>query len=324
MHSDSSSGIKKDARSSVFPNPSRKNSLLKQYIKNRYLFYMLIPVLIFYIVFHYGPMYGIVIAFKDFYPLRGILESPWVGLKHFREVFGGLFFWDVFRNTVIISTYKLIFGFPAPIILALLINEIRRMGFKKTIQTITYLPHFISWVVLAGMFIEFLSPTRGPINVILQSMGQKPIYFLGDPKLFRGVLVSTSIWKEVGWGTIIYLAAMSGVDPELYDVADLDGAGRFQKMWNITLPSILPVIVIMLIFSAGSIINDDFDQIFNLLNSSVMQVGDVISTYVYREGLTKMNYSYATAVGLFKNIIAFALVLLTNSIARKTSEYSIW
>lgn len=285
---------------------------------------MLIPVLIFYIVFHYGPMYGIVIAFKDFYPLRGILESPWVGLKHFREVFGGLFFWDVFRNTVIISTYKLIFGFPAPIILALLINEIRRMGFKKTIQTITYLPHFISWVVLAGMFIEFLSPTRGPINVILQSMGQKPIYFLGDPKLFRGVLVSTSIWKEVGWGTIIYLAAMSGVDPELYDVADLDGAGRFQKMWNITLPSILPVIVIMLIFSAGSIINDDFDQIFNLLNSSVMQVGDVISTYVYREGLTKMNYSYATAVGLFKNIIAFALVLLTNSIARKTSEYSIW
>ena len=324
MQSETTTIREEKSGSTISRSSHRKKSLFKQYVKNRYLFYMLIPVLAFYIIFHYGPMYGIVIAFKDFYPLRGILGSPWVGLKHFHEVFSGLFFWDVFRNTIIISSYKLIFGFPAPIILALLINEVRHMGFKKTIQTVTYLPHFISWVVLAGIFIEFLSPSRGPINVILQSMGQKPVYFLGDPRLFRGVIVSTSIWKEIGWGTIIYLAAMSGVDPELYDVAELDGAGRFQKMWNITLPSILPVIVIMLIFSAGSIINDDFDQIFNLLNNSVMQVGDVISTYVYREGLTKMNYSYATAVGLFKNIISFALVLLTNSIARKTSEYSIW
>lgn len=301
-----------------------KQSLLQQYIKNKYFMLMLLPVILYFGVFHYGPIYGIIIAFKDFYPLRGIIGSPWVGFSHFREVFGGMFFWDVFRNTIIISTYKFVFSFPAPIVVALLINEVRHMWFKKTIQTITYLPHFISWVVLSGIFIEFLSPTRGPINIILQNMGMDPNCSISNPQLFRGILVVSSIWKEVGWGTIIYLAAMSGVDPELYDVADLDGASRFKKILNITLPSITPVIVIMLIFSSGSIINDDFDQIFNLLNNSVMKVGDVISTYVYREGLTKMNYSYATAVGLFKNVIAFTLVLITNSIARKVSEYAIW
>lgn len=310
------------------PRPVRKSKkgsgLLHRYVENRYLFFLLIPVLLYFGLFQYGPMYGIIIAFKDFYPLRGILGSPWVGLKHFQEVFTGMFFWDVFRNTVIISTYKFVLGFPAPIILAVLINEVRHMWFKKTVQTITYLPHFISWVVLAGLFIEFLSPSRGPINVLLQTLGMKPVFFTGDPSYFRGVLVATDVWKEMGWGTIIYLAAMSGVDPELYDVADLDGAGRLRKILNITLPSITPVIVIMLIFSSGSIVNDDFDQIYNLLNNSVMQVGDVISTYVYREGLTKMNFSYATAVGLFKNVIAFGLVMLTNSIARRTSDYAIW
>jgi putative aldouronate transport system permease protein len=299
-------------------------SLLQRYIKCRYFFFMLIPVIIYFGVFHYGPLYGIVIAFKDFFPLRGVMGSPWVGFKHFNEIFTGMFFGQVLKNTILISTYKLIFGFPAPIILAVLINEVRHLWFKKTIQTITYLPHFISWIVLAGMFIEFLSPTRGPINIILQDFGLDPIFFLGEPKLFRSVLVVTSIWKGVGWGTIIYLAAMAGVDPELYDVADIDGAGRVKKILQITLPSIMPVIIIMLIFSAGSIINDDFDQIYNLLNNSVLSSGDVISTYVYREGLTKMNYSYATAVGLFKNIVAFGLVLLTNFIARRTSEYAIW
>lgn len=299
-------------------------SLWRQYVENRYLFLLLLPVLLYFGLFQYGPMYGIVIAFKDFYPLRGILASPWVGFKHFQEAFTGMFFWEVFRNTVIISTYKFVFGFPAPIILALMINEVRHMWLKKTVQTITYLPHFISWVVLSGLFIEFLSPSRGPINIFLQNIGMNSVYFLGNPAYFRGVLVVTDVWKEMGWGTIIYLAALSGVDPELYDVADLDGAGRIKKMFYVTLPSIVPVIVIMLIFSSGSIINDDFDQIYNLLNDSVMKVGDVISTYVYREGLQNMSYSYATAVGLFKNVIAFALVMITNTIARRTSDYAIW
>jgi putative aldouronate transport system permease protein len=302
----------------------RKRNIIDEYIKHKYFFLMLLPVIVYFGLFHYGPMYGIIIAFKDFYPLKGVMGSEWVGLKHFHELVSGMFFWSVFKNTIIISFYKLIFGFPAPIILAILINEVRNLRFKKFIQTVTYLPHFISWIVLAGIVIEVLSPSRGPFNILLQSFGLNPIFFIGEPKLFRGVLVLSSIWKEVGWGTIIYLAGMSGIDPELYDVAELDGANRFRKILNVTLPSIAPVIVIMLIFASGSIINDDFDQIYNMMNSRVMPVADVISTYTYREGFTKMNYSFATAVGLFKNVIAFTLVLITNFIAKRSSEYSIW
>jgi putative aldouronate transport system permease protein len=201
---------------------------------------------------------------------------------------------------------------------------VRRAKFKRVVQSITYLPHFFSWVVLAGIVIELLSPSRGPLNIILQSLGIDPIYFIAEPRWFRTILVSTSIWKEVGWSSIIYLAAVTNIDPELYDVADLDGAGRFRKIWNVTLPSIAPVIIIMLIFATGNIINDDFDQVFNLLNDKVMPVGDVISTYTYREGLQRMNFSYATAVGLFKNIVSFSMVMISNTIARKTSEYAIW
>lgn len=302
----------------------KKKSLISEYIKYKYFFLMLFPVIIYFGVFHYGPMYGIIIAFKDFYPLKGVSGSDWVGLKHFNDLVTGMFFWSVFKNTIIISTYKLIFGFPAPIILAILINEVRHLRFKKFIQTVTYLPHFISWIVLSGIVIEMLSPSRGPFNILLQSLGVKPIFFIGEPRLFRGVLVVSSIWKEVGWGTIIYLAAMAGIDPELYDVAELDGAGRFRRILSITLPSIAPVIIIMLIFASGSIINDDFDQIYNLMNDRVSPVADVISTYTYREGFTKMQYSFATAVGLFKNVIAFTLVIITNFIAKRSSEYSIW
>ena len=302
----------------------KKKSFLQEYIRYRYFIIMLFPVLIYYGIFQYGPMYGIVVAFKDFYPLRGILGSPWAGLKHFEELFNSLFFITVLKNTLVISFYKLLFGFPAPILLALLLNEVRHLKFKKAVQSITYLPHFISWVVLAGLVIEMLSPTRGPINIILQNMGLEPIYFIAEPAWFRSVLVSSGIWREVGWSSIIYLAAITNVDPEMYDVAELDGAGRFRKIWNITLPAIAPVVVIMFIFATGSIINDDFDQIYNLLNAKVMGVGDVISTYTFREGLQRMNYSYASAVGVFKNIVAFTLVIITNTIARKTSDYAIW
>lgn len=306
------------------PNHNKRYGLLYQYRKNKYLMLLLLPVLAYYAVFHYGPMYGVIIAFKDFYPARGILGSAWVGLEHFQRLFTGLYFLPVLKNTLLISFYKLIFGFPAPIILCLLLNEIRRAGFKKAVQSISYLPHFISWVVLAGIVIEVLSPSRGFFNYIIGLLGGEPIFFVADERWFRTVLVGSSIWREVGWQSIIYLAAVTGIDPELYDVADLDGAGRFRKIWNITLPSIAPIIVIMLIFASGSIINDDFDQIYNLLNTKVMAVGDVISTYTYREGLQQMNYSYATAVGLFKNTVALLLVTLTNLLARKLSGSSLW
>ncbi|HML47302.1 MAG TPA: ABC transporter permease subunit [Clostridia bacterium] len=299
-------------------------ALGRDYYTYRYFFLMLLPCLAYFAIFHYGPMYGLVVAFKDYYPLKGVLASKWAGLKYFRQVFGGIFFWDVFRNTVLISFYKLVIGFPAPILLALLMNEVRHVKFKKAVQTITYLPHFLSWVILAGILTEFFSPARGAVNILLGYLGVEPIFFVAQPKIFRGFLVATGIWKNLGWNTIVYLAAISGVDTESYEVADLDGATRWQKMFYITVPSILPVVVIMLIFASGSIIDDDFDQVFNLLNDSVMKVGDVLSTYTYREGLQRMNYSYATAVGLFKNVISFVLVIATNNIAKRASDYAIW
>lgn len=301
----------------------KRHPLLGEYVKNKYLFIMLAPLLIYYAVFHYAPLYGIILAFKEFQPLNGIAASPWVGFEHFKTLFTGLDFLPVLRNTLIISFYKLIFGFPAPIILCLLINEVRHVKFQKVVQTITYLPHFISWVVLSGFIIEMFSPSRGPINILLQYLGMEPIFFVADVNYFRGLIVGSGIWREIGWQSIIYLAAVAGIDPELYDVASLDGAGRLRRIWNITLPSILPVIIIMFIFATGNIIQDDFDQIYNLLNAKVLSVGDVISTYTYREGLVNMNFSYATAVGLFKNVVSFSLVMFANYIARKYSDYAI-
>jgi putative aldouronate transport system permease protein len=233
-------------------------------------------------------------------------------------------FRQVFRNTVIISFLKLLFGFPAPIIFAILLNEIRAMKYKKFIQTISYLPHFVSWVILGGVFMQFLSPSTGPVNIILQNAGIKPIYFLANDIWFRPVLVITSIWKGVGWGSIIYLASISGIDPELYEAAEIDGAGRLRKALSITIPSLIPVITIMIIFSIGGIVQDDFDQIYNLYNPAVYSVGDVLSTYTYRVGLVEMKYSFSAAVGLFTNIISFVLILVTNFITKRINEYGLW
>jgi len=304
----------------------RKSKLIKDIKRDKLLLTMLIIPLLYYAIFHYGPMYGAQIAFKDYKFLKGIFGSEWVGLKNFKMMFEQPSFLQVFLNTIIISTYKLIFGYPAPIIFALILSEVHHVKFKKTVQTVTYLPHFISWVILAGMFLTFLSPSIGPINLLIKSLGLKPIFFLGDPKLFRGVLVATSVWKGFGWGSIIYLAAISGIDPELYEAAIIDGANRFDKMRYITIPSIAPAISITFIFAVGSIINDDFDQIFNLLNDAVLSVGEVISTYTYRRGLIRHEYSYSAAVGLFKNVISFVLVIITNFFTKKISdgEYGIW
>ncbi|MEA4890031.1 MAG: ABC transporter permease subunit [Clostridiaceae bacterium] len=302
----------------------KKAGLARQYWKNRYLVLLLLPALIYFLIFCYGPMYGVQIAFKNFIFRLGIIGSPWVGLDNFRLLFSIKSFGEVFRNTLVISIYKLITGFPAPIIFAILLNEIRQVKFKKTVQTISYLPHFVSWVVLGGLFIQFLSPSTGPINVLLKAMGIEPIYFLADTKWFRSVLVVTSMWKGFGWGSIVYLASITSISPQLYEAAEIDGASRLRKIVSITLPELTPVITIMLIFSIGGIVGDDFDQIFNLYNAAVYSVGDVLGTYIYRVGLIDMKYSFSTAVGLFRNVISFALVLFANMAAKRFNEYGIW
>ncbi|WP_214626218.1 ABC transporter permease [Paenibacillus agaridevorans] len=301
-----------------------KTSLFKSYAAHKYFFIMLLPVLVYYAIFHYAPMYGVVIAFQDYQFLKGIGGSPWVGFDNFKELFGGLYFGQVLKNTLIINFYKLLFGFAAPILLAVFINEVSLKWFKKSVQTISYLPHFLSWVVLSGMVIEILSPSRGPVNMLLSLFGMEPVFFISEPDWFRTILVSTDIWRSVGFSSIIYLAAIAGINQELYEASEVDGISRIQKIWYITIPSIAPVIVIMLILNSGSIINDDFEQVFNLLNAKVMEVGDVLSTYTYSEGLLKMNYSYAAAVGLFKNVVALVLVLSANYIASKISDDTIF
>lgn len=300
----------------------KNNSIFKQYMAKKYFFIMFLPVILYYLVFHYGPMYGVVIAFQDYQFLKGIFGSPWVGFDNFRDLFNNDYFWVVLRNTLLINGYKLLFGFPAPIVIALMINEVARPLFKRAIQTVSYIPHFLSWVVLSGLVIEFLSPSRGPINYLLMQLGIEPIYFITEESWFRSILVASDIWKHVGFNTIIYLAAIAGINPEMYEAAEVDGISRIQKALYITLPSIAPVIIIMLILSTGSIINDDFEQVFNLLNVKVMNVGDVLSTYTYSEGLVRMNYSYAAAVGLFKNIVALILVLSANALARRVNRDS--
>jgi putative aldouronate transport system permease protein len=308
--------------------PKKKDSfslrVLKDLKANKYVYIMALPIIAYYLLFHYGPMYGVIIAFKKYNFIDGILGSPWVGFTYFIDMFRGTSFLKVFRNTVIISSYKLLFGFPAPIILALLFNEIRNTAFKKISQTISYLPYFLSWVVLGGVVIQFLSPSLGPLGYFARLFDIKPVNVLADVHFFRGAIIATSIWKSVGWGSVVYLAAIAGVNPELYESDIVDGASRFKRVLHITIPSVLPVVTIMFILNIGNIIYDDFDQIFNLYNPAVYEVGDVIGTYVYRSGLVGMKYSYATAVGLFRNVIAIVLVLTSNFIINKTNEYSLW
>ena len=298
------------------------------YKKHLALTLMFLPIVVYFVVFKYIPMGGILIAFKDYKIKQGILRSAWSTplLSAFIKAFNTPTFARSVTNTLTISALKLLFGFPAPIILALMLNEVSHERFKKTVQTITYLPHFLSWVVLAGLFQQLLSPNNGAVNAILTKLtGVKTsIYFLGDNRYFRGTLIVTDIWKNVGWSSILYLATIAGIDPALYEAATVDGATRIQCTRYITLPSLAPTIIVMLILNVGSIMDAGFDQVFNLYNTAVYQTGDIIDTYVYRYGLGDMKYSLATAVGLFKNVIAFALVIVTNLIARRISGDGIW
>lgn len=289
-------------------------------VKHRAYFVLLLPLLLYFLIFRYVPMYGVVIAFQDYKLSKGILGSTWVGLDNFRELFGTYKFHTVMRNTLLISLYKLLIGFPAPIIFTLLLNEIRINAYKRVVQTISYLPHFISWVVLSGIFYDILSPTTGALNCVLQFFGMKSIYFMAEPALFRGVLVVTSIWAEIGWSSIIYLSAIASVDVEQYEAAELEGANRYQCMRYITFPSILPVVSITFILAMGNLLDAGFDQVYNMMNDLLISTGDILDTYVYRMGLKDLRYSFSAAVGLFKNVIGLMGVLITNLVVRRLSD----
>jgi putative aldouronate transport system permease protein len=266
------------------------------------------------------------IAFKNFNPILGIVRSPWVGLKHFEKLFDSIFFWRIFKNTLIINLMQLALGFPAPIILALLLNEVRHSTFKRSVQTITYLPHFLSWVIAGGFVVTLLSPNQGIISLFSKLFtGEKAdLYLMIQPQWFRWILVGSEIWKSVGWGSIIYIAAISGINPELYEAATMDGTNRWQNMAYITLPSIASTIIVLFILRVGRIMGSNFEQIFVLYSPNVYSTGDVISTYVFREGLGKGKYSYTTAIGLFQSVIGFVLMVITNGVSRRIGQSSLW
>ncbi len=295
----------------------------KDFKRNRTIYLLLIPVLLYYIMFHYAPMYGSVIAFQNFKPQKGILGSDFVGLMHFKNFFNSPFFGRILFNTLRISFASIIFGFPAPIILALLLNELKFPRFAKVVQNITYMPHFISLVVICSLIREFTLDT-GVINYILGFFGFTPTSLLNFPQYFTTVYVASGIWQEIGWGSIIYLAALSGLDPALYEAATIDGANRFDQMLHVTLPGILPTIIIMLILKLGQVLSVGYEKIILLYNDNTMSVADVISTYVYAKGLLDLDWSFSSAVGLFNSIINFLFLNAANFISKKTSEYSLW
>jgi putative aldouronate transport system permease protein len=281
---------------------------------------MVLPGVAFFIVFRYLPLGGIALAFKNYRVLEGIWGSPWVGFKHFETLFNSYYFANILLNTVLISFLKSAFGILTSLILALLLNEVRVTWFKRLIQTVTYLPHFLSWVVISGILLSLLSPAGGLINAfVVNQLHLQPVAFLTSPEWFRFVLVASELWKNMGWNAVIFLAALTGISPTLYEAAAVDGASRLQRVWNITLPGILPVIGLVALLNIGNIMNAGFEQVFVLYNPAVYDVSDIIDTWVYRQGLQNFQLELATAVGLFKGVIGFILILTTNWIAKKTT-----
>ncbi len=303
---------------------TKRELVVKNLKKNLWLYVMFFPVIVYYIIFKYAPMFGIVIAFKDYNAFRGIWASEWVGFKHFINFFESPYFWRLIRNTFLISFYGLVWGFPAPVILALLLNEFKDGPFKKITQTITYLPHFVSTVVIVSILVSMLSPSNGVINNLIEALGGTRTYFMNDPKYFRTIYTAMGIWQGVGWGSIIYLAALTGVDSELYEACLIDGGGRLRQTWHITLPGIASTIIIQLIFRVGNLLTVGSDTIILMYNPATYETADVISTYVYRRGLVEADYSFSTAVGLFNSIIALILLTTTNKLSKTFSETSLW
>jgi putative aldouronate transport system permease protein len=292
--------------------------------RDKYLYLLALPGILFFLVFKYVPMWGLSIAFKDYSPYQGILGSSWVGLEHFHRFFSNPDFYQLFRNTLAISLMNLCLYFPLPIVLAILLNELRGLAFKKTIQTIVYMPHFLSWVIIVGITFLLLSQSEGVVNKGLASAGFDRIDFLTNPKLFWIILVFQNIWKDAGWGTILFLAAIAGTDPQLYEAAKMDGAGRFRQMWHITLPSIRNVIVILLILRIGHMMDVGFEQVLLMMNGAVSDVADVFDTYVYRSGIQQGEFSYSTAIGFFKSITGLVLVVIANWTVKKLGEEGVY
>lgn len=291
---------------------------------NKYLWLLFLPCLIYYLVFRYAPMFGLVITFKNYNLFKGIWASDWVGLKYYRLFLNNPDFWPLMKNTFLLGLYRLIFGFPAPIVLALLLNELRKAAVKRFVQTVSYLPHFISNVIVASMVIMFLSPTGGLVNNLLTGLGFEPINFMNKPEMFRGIYVLSEIWQHIGWETIIYLAALTAVDPQLYEAASIDGASRMRKMWHVTLPGISSALVITLILNIGQVLEIGFEKVYLMQNPAIYDTADIISTYVYRIGLVQGNFSYGSAIDLFMGIISLIFIYGANWISRRVSETSLW
>ena len=302
----------------------QRKGLLRQYMRTHSdLYVLLLPGILLTLLFKYVPMYGLVIAFQDFNIFKGFAGSPFVGLTHFRKLSTDSYFYTALKNSFIISFYKLVFTFPLPIILAIMIFEARNKVFKRTVQTLVYLPHFLSWAVVYGIFYSILS-LNGIWNDFTDFLGLGRVSYFITPSVFRGVLVLTDAWKEMGWGCIIYLAALTSIDPSLYEAARIDGAGKIQQIMHVTLPGIMSTIVIMLVLRLGSLLSAGFDQIFIMYNPTVYDVADIIDTYVYRQGIGQMNYSYSSAVGLFNSVVSMVLVLSSNAVAKRCFGYSMW
>lgn len=312
----------KEALPAASAKPGR--GLLKDVVRDKWLYVMLLPGVVYFLIFKYAPMYGLTMAFQDFKPHLGFLHSPWAGLKHFERLFHEPQFFMLLRNTLILAVYNIIFFFPAPIILALMLNEVRNERFKRSVQTLIYVPHFVSWVVVVGLCYIFFTTENGIINELLYRLTGDKIAFLLDSQWFRPLIIGQQIWKEVGWGTIIFLAALTGVDLQQYEAARMDGAGRFRQLWHITLPAIRGTIIILLILRMGSFLNTGFEQIFLMLTPTNREVGEVFDTYVYVKGMTQGQYSYSASVGLFKSAVALILVMGSNWLAKRFGEEGVY
>lgn len=296
---------------------------LRKIKMDRWLYLMLLPGIIYFLLFKYGPMWGIVIAFQDYSPFQGMTGSNWVGMKHFIRLFSDPTFFVLLRNTLLLSLMNIVFVFPMPIVVALLLNELRTEKFKKVIQTLIYIPHFMSWVIIIGMFFVIFEMQDGVFQKMIASVGLQKFTFMMNPDLFRPTYIIQAIWRDTGWGTIIYLAALAGVDPQLYEASRIDGAGRMRQLWHITLPCIRSTIVILLILKIGDILELGFDHVFLLLNPLNRDVAEIFDTYVYTIGIVQGSFSYSTAVGLFKSFIGLVLVLIANELSKKFGEEGI-
>lgn len=308
----------------VGTKPNRRTVVWKRIRKNWDLYLLIIPVIAFFLIFEYGPMYGLQIAFKDFIANKGILGSPWVGFKHFERFFDSYYFWRLLGNTLGIGLYQLLVGFPIPIALALLINEVRSKKFSRFVQTITYAPHFLSTVVMVGILFIFLSPQTGLLNNLITMFGGEPIHFLTETQWFKSIFVLSGVWQQMGWSSIIYLAALAGIDQQLHEAARVDGASRWQRIWHINLPGIMATIVVLLILNMGSMLSVGFEKVFLMQNTLNLPASDVISTHVYRKGIIDGQYSYSSAVGLFNSVVNFTMLVIVNRIARKVDQASLW